>query len=132
MIENRSETRFDICLTARWQGSATNQNVRISDSSRGAAMSTRLGEVIVGETLFLEILMPDGEWFELQGIVARDSPGLGFGVRFVNLNEKQQHQIASLLRIQNPTPAESLETADYRDSFIPLEQIDFNSRCLRS
>jgi hypothetical protein len=76
--------------------------------------------------------MPDGEWFELQGVVARDSPGLGFGVRFMNLDEKQAHQIGSLLRKQNASPDESFDNSDYRESFIPLDPIDFNSRCLRS
>jgi hypothetical protein len=131
MKENRSETRFDICLTARWQGSATNQNVRISDLSRGGCYVDTIGEVIVGETLFLEILMSDGEWFELQGVVARDSPGLGFGVRFMNLNEKQQHQLDALIKVHDLNSVESFDTSDYSENFIPLEQIDFNSRMAR-
>jgi hypothetical protein len=87
-----------------------------------------IAEVIVGETLFLKILMPDGEWFELQGVVAHHTPRLGFGVRFVNLDEKQHHQIRSLLRIHNPTPDESSDTSECRETLIPLEQIDFTSR----
>ena len=128
MKENRTETRFDICLTARWQGSATSHNIRISDLSQGGCYVDTIAEVTVGETLFLQILMPDGEWFELQGVVAHHTPRLGFGVRFVNLDEKQHHQIRSLLRIQNSIPRESADTSDSRETLIPFEQIDFTSR----
>lgn len=127
MKENRTEIRFDICLTARWQGSATNHNVRVSDLSEGGCYVDTIVEVIKGETLFLQILMPDGEWSELQGVVAHHTPRLGFGVRFVNLDERQQHQVRSLLRIQNPSPAESSDTSGCRETLIPLEEIDFTS-----
>lgn len=128
MKEKRTDPRVDICLTARLQGSSTNQNARISDLSKGGCYVDSIAEVIVGETLFLKLLMPDGEWFELQGVVAHHTPRLGFGVRFVNLDEKQHHQIRSLLRLQNPGPDESSDTSECRETLIPLEQIDFTSR----
>ena len=78
MKENRADTRFDICLTARWQGSPTNHNVRISDLSEGGCYMDTIAEVIVGETLFLKILKPDGQWFDLQGVVAHHPPQIGF------------------------------------------------------
>lgn len=130
MKENRTEIRFDLCLTARWQGSAANRNVRISDLSQGGCYVDTVVEVIVGETLFLQILMPAGEWFELKGLVAHHTPRLGFGVRFVNLDEKQHHQICLLLRIQNASPVESSDTSDCRETLIPLEQIDLTSRII--
>lgn len=87
-----------------------------------------IAEVMVGETLFLKVLMPDGQWFDLQGVVAHHTPRLGFGVRFVNLDEKQHHQIRSLLRLQNACPFESADTSESRATSIPLEQIDFTLR----
>jgi hypothetical protein len=130
MKENRSETRFDVCLTARWQGSATRQNVRISDLSRGGCYVDTIGEVIVGETLFLQLLMPDGEWFELQGVVVRHSPGLGFAVRFTNLDERQEHQIRSLLNLRNASPDKSSDESLNRETFMSSEQIDLTSRII--
>lgn len=109
MKENRTDIRFEICLTARWQGSA-NQEVRISDLSKGGCYIDSIAEVIVGETLFLKILMPNRKWFELQGVVAHHTPRLGFGVRFVNLDEKQQHHIRSLLVTHHPSPPELSDT----------------------
>lgn len=81
-----------------------------------------IAEVIAGETLFLKILKPDGQWFDLQGVVAHHPPRLGFGVRFVNLDEKQHHQIRSLCRLQNACPPESADTSECRTTSIPLEQ----------
>lgn len=128
MKENRADTRVDICLTARWQGSPTNHNVRISDLSEGGCYMDTIAEVIVGETLFLKILMPDGQWFDLQGVVVHHTPRLGFGVRFVNLDEKQHHQIRSLLRIQNASPPQYADTSESRATSMPEEQIDLTSR----
>ncbi len=128
MKEKRTEIRFDVCLTARWQGSATNHNVRISDLSESGCYVDTILEVVAGETLLLEILLPNGLWFELQGVVAHHSPRFGFGVRFVNLDEKQRSQIQFLLSIQNPSPAASTETSECQENLIPSEQIDLSSR----
>lgn len=50
----------------------------------------------------IKILMRDGEWFEVKGVLAHHSPHLGFGVRFVNLDEGQDRQIRSLIDQGNP------------------------------
>ncbi|SRR6266851_6488358 len=122
-----TEPRFDVCLTARWQGCVTNRDVRISDLSQGGCYLDTIAEVMVGETLFLKILMADGEWFELKSVVAHYTPRLGFGVRFVNLNERQEHQIRSFLGFQNESPGESSDTSECREILVPSEQIHFNS-----
>ncbi len=93
MDEKRTDPRFDVCLTARWQGSTAKQTVRISDLSHGGCYVDTIVRATAGETLSLQLLLPDGSWFELQGVVAHESPGLGFGVRFVNVNEVQRQQI---------------------------------------
>lgn len=127
MKEKRTETRFDICLTARWQGSLARHNVRLTDLSHGGCYVDTIVEVIVGEILLLQILMPDGSWFELQGVVAHHSAGLGFGVRFVNLDEEQHRQIRSLLMTQNPSPDVCADTSECHETSIPSEQIDLTS-----
>lgn len=55
-------------------------------------------EVTKGEHLSLQIRMPDGEWFEVQGVVTHHYPQLGFGVRFVNLTDEQGRRIRGLIR----------------------------------
>ena len=127
MKEKRTEPRFDVCLTARWQGCVTNRDVRISDLSQGGCYLDTIAEVMVGETLFLKILMANGEWLELKSVVAHYTPRLGFGVRFVNLNERQRDQIRSFLTIQNPTLDDSSETTECCETLRPLEGIHFTS-----
>lgn len=100
MKENRTELRYDISLTARWQGSASHQNVRIGDLSEGGCYVDTILEVTVGEKMLLSIQMYNGEWLELPGVVVHHNPRLGFGVRFNDLDESQRHEIRSLLRLE--------------------------------
>jgi hypothetical protein len=128
MEEKRTDPRFDVNLTARWQGSTGNQTVRISDLSYGGCYVDTIVRVIVGETLSLQLLVTDGSWFELHGVVVYQSPGMGFGVRFVNLNQAQHQQISRLLGVQEPSPPESADASADHDRPIPLDQIDLTSR----
>lgn len=118
MTEKRTQLRFEVGLDARWQGSAAKNNVRLADLSEGGCYVGTILEVIKGETLFLNILMPDGERFEVQGLVAHHSPRLGFGLRFVNLDDEQRWTIRSLIDQVNPIREEQPEAS------WGLEQID--------
>jgi hypothetical protein len=100
MKENRTQLRYDISLTARWQASASNQNSRIGDLSVGGCYVDSILEVVEGETLRLDIQLPNGEWLSLEGVVVHQSRRLGFGVRFVNLDESQRHKIRALLTLE--------------------------------
>jgi hypothetical protein len=106
MRENRKNNRVDISLTARWPGSATNHDVRISDLSENGVYIDTLADVTVGETLAIKILLPDGEWFEPDAVVVHHSR-FGFGIRFVDLDEKQRAQIRQLLRKNEPDAPDS-------------------------
>jgi len=109
MNEKRKNARADISLTARWPGSATNHDVRISDLSENGVYIDTLADVAVGEALAIKILLPGGDWFEPKAVVVHHTR-FGFGLRFVDLDEKQLSQIRQLLRITNqmdhPTPKE--------------------------
>ena len=120
MKEKRTEPRFDVCLTASLQGCVINRDVRVSDLSPGGCYLDTIAEVMVGETQFLKILMADGKWFELKSVVAHYTPRLGFGVRFVDLDEKRQDQIRSLLKTQSPSFEEPLETTEDHETLRPL------------
>jgi hypothetical protein len=96
----------------------TNQGVRISDISIGGCYVDSIAEVREGEAMFIKILMRDGEWLEVQGVLAHHSPQLGFGVRFVNLDEGLDRQIRSLIdqgnaiREEQPEPSFRLQQID--------------------
>lgn len=111
MEEKRAYPRIETILTVRWQGSTTNNNVRISDLSLGGCFVDTVTEALEGETVTLQILLPSNEWLDLQGVVVHHHRRFGFGLRFGELDEAKQHQISSLLR-QERQAKESGETAE--------------------
>jgi PilZ domain len=127
MKENRKDPRVEITLTARWQGSASNQNVRISDLSKAGCYLDTIAQVALGETLALEILLANDEWFQVEGVVAHHTPRLGFGVRFVDLDVAQHKQICSLLGLETACSSESAETANAVEMFMSFEVDDLAS-----
>lgn len=102
MKDNRTKARFDVSLTARLCGMTTQQEIRISDLSEGGCYVDSIAEVFVGESLLIGILVSEGEWLELESVVAHTSRGLGFGVRFVSLDDRLRSRILSLIHRANP------------------------------
>jgi hypothetical protein len=96
--------------------------VRIADISEGGCYVDTILEVTKGETLFLKIRMPIGEWIEVEGVVAHHSPRLGFGVRFVDPDKEQRRLIRSLMEGVNASPEKPAEVA------WSVEQVDVACR----
>jgi hypothetical protein len=101
-MENRAQTRFELSLTAYLPGSPSHRQTRISDLSEGGCYVDSIAEVIVGEVLPIRILVPSAEWLELEGAVAYVSQGLGFGLKFLNLDECRSRAIRLLIHRANP------------------------------
>ena len=110
MTDRRSEKRWDVCLDAVWDGKSGNHLARVTDLSEGGCYVDTLGEAQVGEVVVFKLQLPDGEWLELTGEVAHQTPPLGFGLRFVNLTDEQQERLQSLLdQLQPPqNPASAI------------------------
>jgi len=102
MKNNRTKERFDVSLTARLYGTASQHEIRISDLSESGCYVDSIAEVSVGESLLIRILVSEGEWLELESVVAHLSRGLGFGARFVSLDEPLRARILSLIHRANP------------------------------
>jgi hypothetical protein len=130
MKENRTQIRFEVSLTGRWEGSASKHNVRIGDLSLGGCYFDTILEVTVGETMWLSIQKPNGEWLELRGVVAHHYPRLGFGVRFVDLDENQLREIRALLKLQDEDPVDSSEMSRDGHTSLASQEIDYTSRGL--
>ena len=104
MSERRSEERLEVCLDAVWDGKSGNYVARVTDLSEGGCYVDTLGDAHVGEILSFKILTPSGEWLELTGQVAHETPPLGFGLRFVYLADEQLENLRSLIsQLENPT-----------------------------
>lgn len=110
MSDRRSEKRLDVCLDAVWDGKSGNHLARVTDLSDGGCYVDTLGEAQVGEVVVFKLQLPDGEWLELTGEVAHQTPPLGFGLRFVNLAAEQHEKLRSLLdQLQPPqNPASAI------------------------
>ena len=104
MSDRRKEERLEVCLDAVWDGKSGNYIARVTDLSEGGCYVDTLGDAHVGEILSFKIQTPTGEWLELTGEVAHETPPLGFGLRFAYLNDEQLEQLRSLIsHFQNPT-----------------------------
>ena len=102
MKNNRNKERFEVSLTARLYGTALQHEIRISDLSESGCYVDSIAEVALGESLLIKILVSEGKWLELESVVAHLSRGLGFGARFVNVDESLRASILSLIQYANP------------------------------
>ena len=101
--DRRREKRFDVCLDAVWDGRSGNFTARITDLSEGGCYIDSLNQAHEGEILNLKLQLPNGDWLELTGEVAHQTPPLGFGLRFVELSEQQLKNLRSLIAHLNRT-----------------------------
>jgi hypothetical protein len=100
MSDRRTEKRWDVCLDAVWYGKSGNHQARVTDLSEGGCYVDSLGEAQISEVVAFKLRLPDGEWLELTGEVAHQTPPLGFGLRFVTLSDEQLGKLRSLLEHQ--------------------------------
>ncbi len=65
------------------------RQARIADISLGGCYVDSIASVVEGETIGLMIGLSSGNSQQFTGEIAYLLPGLGFGIRFTNLNEEQ-------------------------------------------
>src|ERR1700752_3638849 len=99
--DRRREKRWDVCLDAVWDGNIT---ARVTDLSEGGCYIDSLNQPNVGDLLNLKLHLPNGDWLELTGEVAHQTPPLGFGVRFVEVTDEQLKNLRSLIAHLHSTP----------------------------
>ncbi len=95
--DRRRDKRWDVCLDAVWDSRSGNFTARATDLSEGGCYIDSLNQPNVGEHLNLKLQLPNGDWLELTGEVAHQTPPLGFGLRFVDLSEEQLKKLNSLI-----------------------------------
>ena len=103
MSDRRKEERLEVCLDAVWDGKSGNYTARVTDLSEGGCYVDTLGDAHVGEIISFKLQLPSGEWLDLTGEVAHETPPLGFGLRFAYLNDDQLETLRSLIaQLQHP------------------------------
>ena len=95
--ERRREGRLEVCLDAVWDGKSGNYTARVTDLSEGGCYLDTMGEAQSGEVVSFKLQLPGGDWLELTGEVAHQSPPMGFGLRFVDLTDEQIEKLQSFI-----------------------------------
>jgi PilZ domain-containing protein len=95
-MDRRTKPRLGVSLDAVW---SEKHSARVTNLSTGGCFLDTVGEVLQGEIVGFRVLLPDDDWLYLEGEVRHYTPGAGFGVQFVDLNEEQEEKLRWLLRI---------------------------------
>ena len=97
MNERRRKDRLEVCLDAAWDGESGNYTARVTDLSEGGCYLDTMGEAQSGEIVNFKLQLPGGDWLELTGEVAHQSPPMGFGLRFIDLTDEQIEKLHSFI-----------------------------------
>lgn len=95
--ERRTNVRKRILLEARWESLSRMHEVRVDDVSLGGCFVNTYGHVEMNEPVNVQIRLPSGEWLALSGHVATYQPGVGFGMSFGTLSEKEATVLQDLI-----------------------------------
>jgi hypothetical protein len=107
MEEQRKDFRVPIRLEVRWNGFSGGIPPITSDISLGGCYIESLFPVIIGDTLDFEFQPSTTRTLQVRGQILYRHPNIGFGVRFTDLNARQQ-----ILELIMPSaPAELCNTA---------------------
>ena len=99
MDDRRSKPRLTVSLDAVWDSINGRQSARVTNLSEGGCYLDTVGETLSGELVCFRILMPnEDDWLYLEGEVRHYTAGVGFGVRFLDLNQEQEGHMALLLK----------------------------------
>jgi hypothetical protein len=104
--DRRGEKRWEVCLDAVWDGKSGNYDARVTDLSEGGCYVDSLSQAHIGEVLNLKLQLPSGDWVDLAGEVAHQTPDLGFGIRFTDLSTEQLEKIRALLLHLQSSPGQ--------------------------
>ena len=113
-IERRRHERINIYLKARWEGLLGRYEGTLSDISAGGCFILSESPTALKELIRLEIELHTGEWIKVWGEVTNQFAGVGFGVRYTELDEESEGSFALSLEQTKCIKAgvEALKTVD--------------------
>ena len=111
MDERRAKPRLSVSLEAVWDGATGNHPARITNLSAGGCYLDTVGETMSGEIVCFRVLLPDDDWLYLEGEVRHYTQGIGFGVRFVDLDDQQEEKIERLINKAKESGSEATPIA---------------------
>jgi hypothetical protein len=93
----RKSERVNVSLEVEIESASGRREVRISDLSEGGCFVDSISIVNMREPISIRARISPNEWIELKGEIVSVFPGIGFGVRFSQLSEKEQDQLRKLI-----------------------------------
>lgn len=99
-VERREHVRVPTSITVRWEGATGRYEVRTTDISMSGCFVDTVGQVRVGELIIFELALAGGESLELRGEVVNVYPNVGFGVRFINVDQANEKRLESLIKTE--------------------------------
>lgn len=93
-IERRRHERIQIYLRARWEGLFGCYEGTLSDISAGGCFILSEQKTTLRELIRLEVELHDGEWLKVWGEVTNQFPGVGFGVRYTEVEGEDEDRFS--------------------------------------
>ncbi len=93
-IERRQYERIQIYLRVRWEGLFGCHEGTLSDISAGGCFVLSESQTTLRELIRLEVELHDGEWVKVWGEVTNQFPGVGFGVRYTEVEGEDEDKFS--------------------------------------
>ncbi len=94
--ERREHERLATSLEVTWAGAGTAAKVRVADLSVGGCWIDTRSEPAVGDRIHVKATL-SGEQVSLPGTVVNVQRGLGFAIKFAELDEATRTQLTTFL-----------------------------------
>ena len=97
-VSNRRRApRIEGCLEVLLEATNRFAGARVTDLSEEGCYVDSIGQVTKDEPIRLQIQVPDGRPLVLRGVVAHHLPRLGFGVKFIDINDEQAERLKEVI-----------------------------------
>src|SRR5918992_5564309 len=93
-IERRRHERLNIYLRVRWEGLFGCYEGTISDISAGGCFILCEKQTTLRELIRVEVELHDGEWVKVWAEVTNQFPGVGFGVRYTEVEGEDENKFS--------------------------------------
>lgn len=91
-LERRRHERLQIYLRVRWEGLLGCHEGTVSDISAGGCFILSEKQTTLRELIRVEVELHDGEWVKVWGEVTNQFPGVGFGVRYTEVDDEDENK----------------------------------------
>ena len=93
----REHDRVAYFTEVELQFASGRREARISDLSEGGCYVEYFAPLSAGETVKFDLRLPDGERIPVEGEVTYAFENMGFGVRFVNMSERDTERLREIV-----------------------------------